>query len=264
MSASATMRPSRPSEGIAPIQRTGQGSRPMKPARKVTSAAAPIVFAYGEVMGRERSQLSEYIARNAGSRKAATPKSCSVRSATNAPTTPIQLCADLPPVGLAAVLSDGSSGEYETSARTRRTAKTKSRKPISSLSRRLPVGVNGRTENMLALGRWAERLRVIVQFAASRQKSPTRRCRQRTAAPRGRCGFADYRAETPETYDYPKKATRCAGGMEEPGVAKLVRRKAVVSCRLSVVRGAPRPSQRNARTGHASSKVVRALLAHPP
>ena len=42
------------------------------------------------------------------------------------------------------MFSEGSSGEYETRARTRRTAKTNTRKPISSLSRRLAVGVNAR------------------------------------------------------------------------------------------------------------------------
>src|SRR5271166_6914918 len=74
-----------------------------------------------------------------------------------APKTPIQLCAGLPAGGFDAVFSEGSSGEYETSARTRRTAKTKTRKPISSLSRRLAVGVNVRaTMFILAYGLTAE------------------------------------------------------------------------------------------------------------
>src|SRR6266851_10353406 len=53
---------------------------------------------------------------------------------------PIQLRAACDPVSTEALLNDGSSGEYEASARKRRSAETHSRKPISSFSRRLPVG----------------------------------------------------------------------------------------------------------------------------
>src|ERR1035438_7431485 len=84
-------------------------------------------------MGRERNHRSEYSTRKVGIRNPATPKSWSPRSLTMAPTTPIQLCAGLEAGGVAAVFRDGSSGEYDTSARTRRTAKTSIRKPISSL-----------------------------------------------------------------------------------------------------------------------------------
>src|SRR5271157_4665702 len=95
-------------------------------------------------MGRERNQRSEESSRKTGIRKTATPKTCNARSLTMAPKTPIQLCAGRPAGGFDAVFSEGSSGEYEISARTRRTAETKTRKPISSLSRRLAVGVNVR------------------------------------------------------------------------------------------------------------------------
>jgi hypothetical protein len=44
----------------------------------------------------------------------------------------------------AAVFSDASSGEYETSARKRRAAKTYITNPTNSLSRRIFVGVNTR------------------------------------------------------------------------------------------------------------------------
>jgi hypothetical protein len=44
------------------------------------------------------------------------------------------------PVRTEALFNEGSSGEYEASARKRRSAETHSRKPISSFSRRLPVG----------------------------------------------------------------------------------------------------------------------------
>src|SRR6202795_1014545 len=57
-----------------------------------------------------------------------------------APTTPIQLRATCVPVRTEALLNEGSSGEYDASARKRRSAETHNRNPISSLSRRLPVG----------------------------------------------------------------------------------------------------------------------------
>src|ERR1022692_3404391 len=59
----------------------------------------------------------------------------------SAPTTPIQLRATWLPVSTEALFSEGSSGEYEASARKRRSAETHNRNPISSFSRRLPVGV---------------------------------------------------------------------------------------------------------------------------
>jgi hypothetical protein len=57
---------------------------------------------------------------------------------------PIQFRAGRDPGAGAAVFSEGSSGEYEASARKRRAAETNSSKPISSFSRRLVVGVNAR------------------------------------------------------------------------------------------------------------------------
>src|SRR5271165_5755884 len=108
-------------------------------------------------MGRERNQRSAESSRKIGIRKTATPNTCNARSLTMAPKTPIQLCAGRPAGGFDAVFSEGSRGEYETTARTRRTAKTKSRKPISSLSRRLAVGVNVRAMTfILAYGLTAE------------------------------------------------------------------------------------------------------------
>src|ERR1700692_3682929 len=70
------------------------------------------------------------------------PKNCRARSEITAPTTPIQLRATWVPVRTEALLNDGSSGEYEASARKRRSAETHNRNPISSFSRRLPVGTN--------------------------------------------------------------------------------------------------------------------------
>src|SRR6266853_6703719 len=68
------------------------------------------------------------------------PKACKARSEMTAPTTPIQLRATWVPVRTDALLNEGSSGEYDASARKRRSAETHNRNPISSLSRRLPVG----------------------------------------------------------------------------------------------------------------------------
>src|SRR5271169_480648 len=70
-----------------------------------------------------------------------------------APTTPIQLRATRVPVSTEALFSEGSSGEYEASARNRRSAETHNRNPISSFSRRLPVGLK-----MLA----RKRMRAVV------------------------------------------------------------------------------------------------------
>src|ERR1700692_2732770 len=70
------------------------------------------------------------------------PKNCRARSEITAPTTPIQLRATWVPVRTEALLNDGSSGEYDASARKRRSAETHNRNPISSFSRRLPVGTN--------------------------------------------------------------------------------------------------------------------------
>ncbi len=53
---------------------------------------------------------------------------------------PIQLRAACDPVRMEALFSDGSSGEYDASARKRRSAETHSRNPTSSFRRRFLVG----------------------------------------------------------------------------------------------------------------------------
>ena len=68
------------------------------------------------------------------------PKPCNIRSETIAPTKPIQLRAAREPVSTEALLKEGSSGEYEASARNSSSPVTQRRNPISSLSRRLFVG----------------------------------------------------------------------------------------------------------------------------
>ena len=53
---------------------------------------------------------------------------------------PIQLRAACDPVSREALFSDGSSGEYDASARKRRSAEMHNRNPISSFSRLFLVG----------------------------------------------------------------------------------------------------------------------------
>ncbi len=89
---------------------------------------------------REANQRIPSMKGKMGSRNAPMPKNCSIKSEMNAPTMPIQLRAAWVPVNTEALFRDGSSGEYEARARKRRSAETHNRKPISSLSRRLPVG----------------------------------------------------------------------------------------------------------------------------
>src|ERR1035438_10239229 len=84
-----------------------------------------------------------------GSRNAPMPKNCRVRSEMSAPTTPIQLRATWVPVSTEALFSEGSSGEYEASARKRRSAETHNRNPTSSFRRRFLVGVKIFEKNVM-------------------------------------------------------------------------------------------------------------------
>ena len=98
MSASATIRPSSPSEGITPFQRTLQGSRPMKPARKVISAAAP--RSWHKASDGPRAKPAQRIHRQEGrNQKCRDAEDLQRQIATNAPKTPIQLCAGRPASG---------------------------------------------------------------------------------------------------------------------------------------------------------------------
>src|ERR1039457_2914008 len=169
-------------------------------------------------MGRERNHRSEYRTAKTGIRNTATPNTCSAKSLRLAPTTPIQLCAGLEAGGVDAVFSEGSSGEYDTSARTRRTAKTNIRKPISSLSRRLAVGVKAREAIVMwAFGRATEPRRLPglmlpAPSGAGTHLRPIRRKRKSVMPGIDRCGLpnerrsADWGPDTPEPNNYPKKA----------------------------------------------------------
>src|SRR5664279_4280780 len=179
-------------------------------------------------MGRERNHRSEYSTRKTGTRNTATPNSCSAKSLTMAPTTPIQLCAGLEAGGVDAVFNEGSSGEYDTSARTRRAAKTNTRKPISSLSRRLAVGVKAREAIVMwAFGRVAEprRLRGLMPApsSAGTHLRPIRRKRKSAIPGIDRCGLpnerpsGDWGADTPEPSNYPRKVSYYSGKLREQG-----------------------------------------------
>ena|SRR5437868_3626935 len=140
MRASPTIRPTKPSIGITPIQRACPGKRASRAGTKASSQIEPNDLATGETILRERNQRAPSAPKNTGTKNAPMPKPCNIRSEVIAPTRPIQLRATREPVSTEALLKEGSSGEYEAKARNRSSPATHSRKPISSLSRRLLVG----------------------------------------------------------------------------------------------------------------------------
>src|SRR5947208_2615279 len=87
--------------------------------------------------------------RKTGMKNTDTPKICRAKSEPYAPRTPIKLCVGFQAGRLEAVFSEGPDGEYDASARNRRSAETNNRKPISSLSRRFLVGVNATETNFM-------------------------------------------------------------------------------------------------------------------
>src|SRR2546430_14837387 len=123
--------------GIKPIQRACPGKSASSAGTKISSQIPPSDFAMGDMTRRERNQRIPNPMANTGIRNAPMPQNCSIKSAMTAPTKPIQFRAACEPVSAEALLNDGSSGEYEASARKRRRAETQKRNPISSLSRRL-------------------------------------------------------------------------------------------------------------------------------
>ena len=62
---------------------------------------------------------------------------------------PTQLRAAREPVSTDALFNDGSSGEYEMSARKRRSAETHNKNPTSSFNRRVLVGSKIRDNNFI-------------------------------------------------------------------------------------------------------------------
>src|SRR6266496_3020771 len=149
MSASPKTRPSNPSSGTAPNQRRCPGKRSSSAGTNISSQIPPNVLAIGETTLSERNQRTPIATANTGRRNAPMPKNCNSRSAPNAPTMPIQFRATREPVNTEALFSEGSSGEYDASARKRRSAETHNRKPSSSFSRRLLVGLKMRAMNFI-------------------------------------------------------------------------------------------------------------------
>src|SRR5581483_7240175 len=121
-----------------------------------------------------------------------TPKNCSSRSAPNAPTMPIQFRATRELVSAEALLSEGSSGEYEASARKRRSAETHNRNPSSSFSRRLFVGLKMRAMNFIG------GTVVWPHCSVARAPSPANGASRR---------HSRTNATTPERHNYRKKQT---------------------------------------------------------
>src|SRR5438270_12945182 len=117
MRKSPTMRPNSPSIGNAWIQRQCQGSNPSSAEVNVSSAKAPNIFGTGEFTGCDFHQRMPSIANVTGHKKTAMPKACNNKSPENAPAMPIQLCGACIEGLRPAVFSEGSSGEYEASAR---------------------------------------------------------------------------------------------------------------------------------------------------
>src|SRR5207245_5909556 len=149
MRTSPTTRPSSPSMGIKPIQRACPGKSASSAGTKISSQIPPSDFAIGDMTRRERNHRIPNPIANTGIKNAPMPQNCSIKSAMTAPTKPIQLRAACEPVSTEALLNDGSSGEYEASARKRRSAETHNRHPISSLSRRLLVGAKIREKYVI-------------------------------------------------------------------------------------------------------------------
>src|SRR5207245_8235236 len=122
------------SSGTAPIQRRCPGRSASSAGTNINNQIPPRVFAIGETTLRERNQRVPSPVANTGNRNAPTPKNCRTRSAPYAPTMPIQLRATRDPVNTDALFSEGSSGEYEASARKRRSAETHNRNHSSTLN----------------------------------------------------------------------------------------------------------------------------------
>ena len=106
----------------------------------------PSVFSTGDITTRDLNQRIPRLENITGKTKTEIPKNCRSKSLETAPTMPIQLrvvCDGNPDD---AVFSEGSSGEYEASARKRSAEKTSRRNPTSSLSRRFLVGIKIRVK----------------------------------------------------------------------------------------------------------------------
>src|SRR5690349_8711662 len=105
---------------------------------------------------------------------------------------PTQFCVGFHAGRLEAVFIEGSDGEYEASARKRRSAETNNRNPISSLSRRFLVGVNAAETNFMKACRSVAKRHLVVGQAWQGHTCQTKWKRKPP-----RC-----RAKPPEQNDY--------------------------------------------------------------
>jgi hypothetical protein len=126
--------------GMTFNQRICPGKSASSAGTNITSHTAPSNFASGDCTLMERNQRVPSTAGKITSKNAPMPRNCNSASAVYAPTMPIQLRAACEAVRTEALFHEGSRGEYEPNARNRRSAETHIRNPISSLSRRFPVG----------------------------------------------------------------------------------------------------------------------------
>src|SRR5262250_4005491 len=140
--------PNRPSRGM-PNQRTCPGRSARSAGQNISSQVPPNSLARGETTLWERNQRIPIPKANRGSRKALMPRNCHSKSEPYAPAIPIQLRVTREPVNTEALLKEGSKGEYDASARKRRSAETHNKNPSSSFSRRLFVGLKIRATNFI-------------------------------------------------------------------------------------------------------------------
>src|SRR5690242_12034252 len=131
-----------------------------------------MALAKGDDVLRERNHRAPNRASRNGAMKIPKPLACSNRSEPSAPTMPIQLRAASELVKEEALLNEGSTGEYEASARKRRAAETSSRKPISSFSRRLFVGTRARETYFM--GVWHRWICAFAHKCGAEAASPSR------------------------------------------------------------------------------------------
>jgi len=149
------IRPTSPSMGIAPHS---SGKCPGKIASSagtnMSSQIPPRVFAIGVCTGGSKPTRAEHTEED-GQQKRSDAQECRMTSERYAPKMPIQLRAACDPVRMDALLSEGSSGEYEANARKRRSAETHNRNPTSSFRRRFLVGEKAFERCHVQRQRWA-------------------------------------------------------------------------------------------------------------
>ena len=159
-------------------------------------------------MGRERNQCSEYIARNAGKQEGRDAEQLQHeigdQGADHADPVVRRASGD----GLAAVFSEGSSGEYETSGEDKEDREDKNQEADQLVEP--PVGRRSKWTSKIHFGvrsfRGSALARLMLLPWVLREQTPavTRSSTKRVVLKSDRCGFA----VTPEHSDYPKSKSR--------------------------------------------------------